>query len=971
MQKKADCPYFGVDFSSLDNIVDPDLLFNQIDFMWCRAYGRDHTGSGDSQTAEFVAAARARGVAVGCYYFGFPIVDAMAGITTDAQIIANAETQAQQFIDKLYSVFGQGQVGDLIPILDLESYVDKTSQYGHTATFSNYYPQEVMTNAQITTWTLAFKNYFNTATGWRLGLYTGEYWIRAANPDGAALTTAQLQLLSPPDNPMPLWVARYDEYNSQNDTVPDFGNWTEFIAWQYTGTGDAAAYGIANDPPDDNNYLDLNRASDLSKLYAIKIGGESSLPDPQYVKDKALDFTSIEYETLKQFPDNYGTSSGNHDAMGTSFGAIQFNFGQGTLKPIFMHMLQKYWVKTKACFSNPGDFNTFEYNMWNYSTAQLVSWGNEITDWAKDPKGHTVKQPWKDYFYNIGVLPECIAKQQEAAETPYHVNARKFFDDFALWTRRGYALMFDISVQNGSINPKDANGVTIDVRGRIFSRFATLDTKGLSPEEIETEKMKIIVDERAKEVKSAIRPSYIERKSSIALGQFNVTSYGKWVYTEPYDLILEPAFLGYIKSDIHVVKSGDSFTTIAAIYNTDRATIEALNPSTDSASLFVGQAINVPYTEIVDTSPGKINIGSVSVKKIYLGSAEVTHVYLGSKNIYAPALPATTISPAEVVQNNIPITVTLTCDDPAATIYYKVGTNAEKAYTAPFTVNQNSTGVYSTQIPIVYWAVSENGTEEQKTITYDTTGATPSQPILTVTAETEQVTLSWTETTNTTSYTVFRSTVQDDPGTILPGTQYMTGRTWTDTTATGGTTYYYTVQAGNFHLATNSVQKAATPKIRGYRYIRQWMNGGVAGATPTNYNTILEFQAISAGSGNVLLNKVNLEGWVGKLAQTSNPASNITDGASSDMWSYCIWSDSTASRTPQKITYDMGAHYTDLTEIKTWHNFASAGRYYNFKIQICATDSPNDADWLTLFDAMNNEQTKLYEEKSTGFTISL
>ena len=191
--------------------------------------------------------------------------------------------------------------------------------------------------------------------------------------------------------------------------------------------------------------------------------------------------------------------------------------------------------------------------------------------------------------------------------------------------------MFDISVQNGSINPKDANGVTIDVRGRIFSRFATLDTKGLSPEEIETEKMKIIVDERAKEVKSAIRPSHIERKSSIALGQFNVTSYGKWVYTEPYDLILEPAFLGYIKSDIHVVKSGDSFTTIAAIYNTDRATIEALNPSTDSASLFVGQAINVPYTEIVDTSPGKINIGSVSVKKIYLGSAEVTHVYLGSK----------------------------------------------------------------------------------------------------------------------------------------------------------------------------------------------------------------------------------------------------------------------------------------------------------------------------------------------------
>ena len=73
----------------------------------------------------------------------------------------------------------------------------------------------------------------------------------------------------------------------------------------------------------------------------------------------------------------------------------------------------------------------------------------------------------------------------------YHPNALTWFKDFGLWTRRGYALMFDISVQNGSINPLDANDQPIDVMGRIFTRFAALNTTGLTAEEIETEKMKL------------------------------------------------------------------------------------------------------------------------------------------------------------------------------------------------------------------------------------------------------------------------------------------------------------------------------------------------------------------------------------------------------------------------------------------------------------------------------------------------
>jgi LysM repeat protein len=987
MQNKADCPYFGVDFSSLDNIVDQELLFSQIDFMWCRAYGRDHTGSGDSQTVEFVTAARAHGIPVGCYYFGFPIVDAAAGISTDAEIIANAEVQAQQFIDKLYSVFGQGQVGDLIPILDLEQYKDIQTQYGHTATNTPNYPQAVMSAAQITTWTLAFKNYFNSVTGWRLGLYTGEYWIKAPNPtEGAGLSTAQLQSLSPVDDPMPLWVARYDEYQTPNDTVPNFGNWTEFIAWQYTGTGNAAAYGIANDPPDDaNNYLDLNRASSLEPMYAQMVSGET-LPPAKYIRDQAMLFTSIEYETSLQVPNNYGKSAGNFDEMGLSHGCIQFPLGWGTLQGIWKDLYTDYFNMVKSKFTVLADFTTWEDWLWNKTIAEQIAFADtEFTDWKLDEfgqripaSGHNVKEPWKTYFMNLGITPESQARQQLECDRIYHPNALKWFKDFGLWTRRGYCLCWEISVQSGSINPLDTNGNPIDVMGRIFTRFSQLDTTGLSPEEIEIEKMKLIIDERSKEVSATWRPSWIERKSSAALGRTYVSSYVKWVDPDDYDMTLTPAFAGFTKTDLHVATSGETFTTLAEEYNTTAAELEALNPQVSPLNIYTGLSINVPYQETAVVSPGKIHLGSLSVNKIYLGSAEVTNVYLGSTEIYSPAptLPVTTISPAEVIQNDIPITITLTCDDPTATIYYKIGTQAEKVYTDPFTANQSSATVNNTQIPITYWAVSANGTEEQKTITYDTTGAVPSKPVLTVTAEEGQVILSWTGATNTTSYTVFRSTTSGDTGTILAGTQYMTARTWTDTTVTGGTTYYYTVQAGNFYRATNSDQKAATPtapvvEVSGYRYARQWMKGGIIlPSTVTNLNSMIEFQIISASAGNVLLGKPNLEGYPAKLAGTSNPASNITDGVTADMWSYAVWSDSTDGLA-HVITYDMGALYTDITEAKTWHNYASAGRFYNFKIEVCATNSPNDADWTTIIDAMDNSTAQIYEESSAGFTFPM
>lgn len=645
MQSKANAPFFGVDISSLQTITDENLLFSQIDFLYCRAYGRDHTGTGDSQIANFVAAARRNNCPVGAYYFGFPFVDAAAGVSTDAQITANAETQAQQYIDKLYSVFGQGNVGDLIPIVDCEQFADTQSQYGHTATGNTQYPQAVMTNAQFVVWLLAFKNYFNSHTGKRLGMYTGDYWLQAAPLEGIGLTAAQLTEIN--NDPLPLWIARYDEYNSANDTVPNIGTWSEYIAWQYTGLGAADAYGVSHV----DNQLDFNRASDLNMLY-----------------------------------------------------------------------VQDYGISTPA----PTTTNIF--------------------------------------------------------------------------------------------------------------------------------------------------------------------------------------------------------------------------------------------------------LGANPISNMFLGSVNIERLFLGANKIFEKVTaPKTTISPSEVVQNTIPITITLTTDEAVATIKYRIGTNATIfTYTGPFTVNQNATGVQGTDITIAYWSEGAEATEEEKTITYDTSGAMPAKPVLTATVGTNQIALDWQPTANTTSYSVYRSTVLGQEGTAIAN--YISPTDYIDTTAIAGTTYYYKVKALNYLNGTSSDQVAATIPVatapKGYRYIRQWMNGGWTGGATTELNSLLEFQAISTSGGNVLLGKANLEGWAGKLAGTTNPPSNITDGVTTDMYNYCVWSDSTTN-IPQKITYDMGKLYTDLTSVKTWHNYASTGRYYNFKIQVCATNSTNDADWTTIVDAMDNETVRTRQETSAGFTFTV
>lgn len=345
-------------------------------------------------------------------------------------------------------------------------------------------------------------------------------------------------------------------------------------------------------------------------------------------------------------------------------------------------------------------------------------------------------------------------------------------------------------------------------------------------------------------------------------------------------------------------------------------TLDGSTPTIDSTH-YTGDGIPINDTTTIKYFSVDV-AGNVEVAK--------TTVY----TINLAVLPVTTISPSAVTQSNIPITITLSATD-ATTIYYKVGAGTQQTYSAPFQITQTTNGVNSVNIPVTYWSVGAGGTEAERTITYNTATADPVAPVVSVTDGNNQVKLDWGATQNSLSYTVYRSTVQGQIGTVLAGASYISAVTWTDTTAVNGTTYYYTVRAGNYGLTTDSAQ--VTGKPRAWRYVR-FVGHGDNTSTTTR---LVEIQALESGGTNRLLNKTPVAGYPAVNGGTIGVATN---GEKVQSAGYPLWW--TGEGVPD-MYYDLGAQYPIITINVTGFSSAGDPRQTQFKIYVS-----NDATNWTL-----------------------
>jgi hypothetical protein len=282
-----------------------------------------------------------------------------------------------------------------------------------------------------------------------------------------------------------------------------------------------AAYGTGR-------YGDLVPMLDIEAYEGNKYDPTKILLESE-LKENALALTSL-FETSTDSPDNFGVTAGNFDGAGLSHGAIQFNFKSGTLQPIWRDLLNNHPTVVQGAITNSADYDYFRNLILNGTTADQIAFGDNISDPANK---HKVVEPWNTYFKNLGVTQESIDRQIVAAQW-YYDQAKKYFDTFDLWTRRGYALMFDIAVQSGSISQ-----AVIDL---INADFAAMDNTGKTPEQIETDKLVIIANRRADAVTTEWQQSYRERKLSIANGSGWVYGGTLFMDTANYNMILEPAY---------------------------------------------------------------------------------------------------------------------------------------------------------------------------------------------------------------------------------------------------------------------------------------------------------------------------------------------------------------------------------------------------------------------------------------------
>jgi GH25 family lysozyme M1 (1,4-beta-N-acetylmuramidase) len=246
LQTKGSSNIYFVDISAFQDITDEAELFSRTPAIYLRCFGTDHTAR-DSQFLTRVTMAKNHNVPSGAYYFGTPTTD----VATDGG--AEARAQADQFIAALQLGYGTGKYGDLIPILDIESWDSETKPmfYG-------------MTGQKLINWIKVYRDHFFATTGRRLGFYSNRDFLTA--PEKGNMTDTMLTEIQN----MPFWLAEYDEWYPQNtaDTAApaNIGGWTTYIGWQFTDDEPADQWGCTHY----TNDIDLNRTDSLDRLMPPK-----------------------------------------------------------------------------------------------------------------------------------------------------------------------------------------------------------------------------------------------------------------------------------------------------------------------------------------------------------------------------------------------------------------------------------------------------------------------------------------------------------------------------------------------------------------------------------------------------------------------------------------------------------------------------------------------------------------------------
>lgn len=237
---------------------------------------------------------------------------------------------------------------------------------------------------------------------------------------------------------------------------------------------------------------------------------EEEVPEPgittEPLRHRSLALTGS-FETGEPIPECFAGLSGDFDGQGISFGALQWNLGQGSLQPLLRRALESHPDVMETSF---GERLGVIEQVLDVQSSEQLAWARSI----QGPHRHRLREPWRGAFRALGRTEEFQEIELEAAGR-LHDAALDLCHDYGLRSERAVALMFDIKVQNGSIPSW--------VESQIREEFRRLEAQEEEEDaEDEEARLRIVANRRAE----ASNPRWVEdvrrRKLTIATGRGTV-----------------------------------------------------------------------------------------------------------------------------------------------------------------------------------------------------------------------------------------------------------------------------------------------------------------------------------------------------------------------------------------------------------------------------------------------------------------
>jgi hypothetical protein len=237
--------------------------------------------------------------------------------------------------------------------------------------------------------------------------------------------------------------------------------------------------------------------------------------------DRCLELTGG-FETNLPPPGCYAMVTGNFDGMGISFGALQWNLGQGSLQTLFSKIEQQYPNLVGEVFH---EHATEWRAVLKKPKTQQLAWAKSI----QTPKNQLF-DPWKGLFKAIGQRQECQEVECDFVKDVFN-KALQLCITYKLRSERAVALFFDIITQNGSIDPAVQQLIEKDFKNHPATGSIEVD---------EPIQLAIVANRRADAANPKWQEDVRKRKLTIANGQ-GVVHGSHYNLAEQYAIKLVPA----------------------------------------------------------------------------------------------------------------------------------------------------------------------------------------------------------------------------------------------------------------------------------------------------------------------------------------------------------------------------------------------------------------------------------------------